>query len=71
MTGLLNSVFDRNAGFILLQRCPCLTASCAAHLRWAMTVGRKGVRDVIAGGGMLEMLGIQDWNPCRDAVLKD
>ena len=71
MTGLLKSAFDRNAGLILLQRCPCLTASCAAHLGWTMTVGRKGVRVVIAGGGVLGMLGILDWKLCWDAVLKD
>ena len=71
LTGLLNSVFDRNAGLILLQRCPCQVARCASHLRWTMIVGRKGVCDVIAGCGILGMLGIQDWNFCWDAVLKD
>ena len=68
LTGLLNSVFDRNAGLILLQRCPCQVASCASHLRWTMTVGRKGVCDVIAGCGMLGMLGMLDWENGRDAV---
>ena len=45
-------------------------ASCAAHLRWTMTVGRKGVCDVIAGCGILGMLGMLDWENGGDAFLK-
>ena len=44
-------------------------ASCAAHLRWTMTVGRKGVRDVIAGCGILGMLGMLDWENGGDAII--
>ena len=71
LTGLLNSVFDRTAGLILLQRCPCQVASCASHLRWTMTVGRKGVCDVIAGCGILGILGMLDCKFGGDAVFKD
>ena len=71
LTGLLNSVSDGTAGLILLQRCPCQVASCASHLRWTMTVHRKGVCDVIAGCGILGMLGMLDWNIGGDAVFKD
>ena len=42
-------------------------ASCAAHLRWTMTVGRKGVRVVIAGFGILRVLGMLDRENGGDA----